>query len=296
MKRLVPLLVLAALAGCSASETPQTSQASDTSAAAYESADTPAGDAKDAAAKGDRTDTVKVSLPQLSYSYALGFVLPSDRLADVQDAHRRLCEEMGPARCQLLAFERDDGQDKTGDAMTKLRVATNEAHRFSDALGKTASDAGGRATGTKVSTDDVSKQIVDTRARIAQREILVARLTEVLRTRSGKVSEMVEAERSVAAAQEELDQAKAWLSELQGRVAMSDFEIHYSAIAPATNSGSVAGQLTEAGQGSFAGFLLGVRTLLTLAIYLLPWALLALPVVLVVLVVRRLRRRPGAAA
>lgn len=287
--RLVPLLlVAAALAGCSASENAQTTRASDSAA---DMAQPAPGEAAGGAGKEGQADTVKVNLPQLAYRYSLGFMLPTDKLAAVQDAHRRLCEEMGTARCQLLAFERDDGQDRTGDAMTRLRVATSEAHRFSDALGKAASDAGGRATGTKVSTDDVSKQIVDTKARIAQRELLVTRLTEVLRTRSGKVSELVEAERSVAAAQEELDKARAWLTELQGRVAMSDFEIRYSAIAPATNSGSVAGQLTEAGQGSFASFLIGVRALLTLAIYLLPWVLLAIPVVLLV---RRARRTNAA--
>lgn len=289
MKRLIPLLLLGgALAGCSADDNGQGSKSDAAVQEMTQPASDTAGDAKGAAA-----DKVKVSLPQLAYSYSLGYLLPTDKLGAVQDAHRRLCEEMGPARCQLLAFERDDSQDKTGDAMTKLRVATSEAHRFSDALGKAAADAGGRATGTKVSTDDVSKQIVDTKARIAQRELLVARLTEVLRTRSGKVSELVEAERSVAAAQEELDQARGWLTELQGRVAMSDFEIRYSAIAPATNSGSVAGQLTEAGQGSFASFLIGIRTLLTLAIYLLPWVLLAIPVVLLV---RRKRTRPAEAA
>jgi len=293
MKRLVPLLLLAgALAACSAAENSQTTQASDSAAETAQPASEAAGDAKDGAS-GGAAEKVKVSLPQLAYSYSLGYLLPTDRLASVQDTHRRLCEEMGPARCQLLAFERDDSQDQTGDAFTKLRVVTSEAHRFSDELGRAAADAGGRATGTKVSTDDVSKQIVDTKARIAQRELLVARLTEVLRTRSGKVSELVEAERSVASAQEELDQAKGWLTELQGRVAMSDFEIRYSAIAPATNSGSVAGQLTEAGQGSFASFLIGVRTLLTLAIYLLPWVLLAIPVVLLV---RRKRARPAEAA
>lgn len=289
MKRLIPLLLLGgALTGCSAADNGQTGQRDVSAQEMTQPASEASGDAK-----GPTADKVKVSLPQLAYSYSLGYLLPTDKLSAVQDVHRRLCEDMGPARCQLLAFERDDSQDKTGDALTKLRVATNEANRFSDALGKAAADAGGRATGTKVSTDDVSKQIVDTKARIAQRELLVARLTEVLRTRSGKVSELVEAERSVAAAQEELDQARGWLTELQGRVAMSDFEIRYSAIAPATNSGSVAGQLTEAGQGSFASFLIGVRALLTLAIYLLPWVLLAIPVVLLV---RRKRGKPAETA
>ena len=276
--RLIPLLLaLTPLAGCSGADRGQTTDIQDTAAQLAESSDPAQGDAK-----AGKPDTVKVKLPQLAYSYALGFVLPSDKLGALQDGHRALCERMGPARCQLLAFERDDSQDHSGDALTRMRVATSEAHRFADALNRSAADAGGRATSNKVSTDDVSKQIVDTKARIAQRELLVARLTEVLRTRSGKVSELVEAERSVAAAQEELDQARGWLAELQGRVAMSDFEIRYSAIAPAANSGSVAGQLGEAGEASMASFLIGVRGLLTLAIYLLPWALLAFPVVLLI--------------
>ncbi|WP_163103853.1 DUF4349 domain-containing protein, partial [Acinetobacter baumannii] len=74
------------------------------------------------------------------------------------------------------------------------------------------------------------KDLVDTSARIRQREILVARLTEMLRGRQGRVSELVEAERSVAQAQEELDRAKGWMGQLQGRVTYSDFTIAYTPV------------------------------------------------------------------
>ncbi|MDT8757501.1 DUF4349 domain-containing protein [Sphingomonas psychrotolerans] len=72
---------------------------------------------------------------------------------------------------------------------------------------------GGRAAETTITADDVSKDVVDTEARIRQREILVTRLTDMLRNRQGRVSELAEAERSVAVAQEELDQAKGWRRE-----------------------------------------------------------------------------------
>lgn len=282
--RLVSLLLACtAIAGCSPSENTATTAQGSSAADMAASAEQPAsGD------KADQPDKLKVSLPQLAYSYTLSFVVPGDRLGGVQDMHRALCDRMGAARCQLVAFERDDSQDQRGGAFTKLRVAASEAHGFSDALAKSVGDAGGRATGNRIGTEDVSKQIVDTKARIAQRELLVQRLTEVLRTRSGKVSELVEAERSVAQAQEELDQARGWLAELQGRVAMSDFEIHYTAVAPSASSSGVAGQLGDAGSASLATFVIGLRSLLTFAIYLLPWALLALPVVLLI---RRARRR-----
>jgi phosphoribosylformylglycinamidine (FGAM) synthase PurS component len=233
-------------------------------------------------------EPVKVSVPQLAYAYKLSYLLPGDKVAAAQEAHRALCDRLGPTRCQMLALERGNGEDVHAKATLKLRVASAEARNFSDTLTRTVAQAGGRSVGANVTAEDVSKQIVDVQARIRQRELLVARLTEILRTRTGKVSELVEAERSVAQAQEELDQAKGWLAELQGRVAMSDFEISYSAVAATASTGSVGDQLSDAVSGSASGFLIGLRALLTLLIYLAPWALLAVPLALLF---RRLPRR-----
>jgi hypothetical protein len=199
---------------------------------------------------------------------------------------------MGPTRCQLLSLTRRAADDLQGEAVLKLRVASADARGFGDTLSKLVADAGGRTVETSISADDVSKEIVDTEARIRQRELLVARLTDILRARNGKVAELVEAERSVATAQEELDQAKGWLTELRNRVAMSEFAITYAAIAPQASPRVAGNQLGEATQGSGAAFLLGLRTLLILLIYLAPWALLALPVAWLV---RRRLSRPGSA-
>jgi hypothetical protein len=273
------------LAGCSASENPQKAASGSSpaeSAAALapgeRRATGPASDPKSATG----AEPLKISLPQLAYSYALGFVLASDKIAAAQDAHRTLCEQLGASRCQLLALQRDGGTDRSGDATLKLRVATADAKMFSDSLTRVVTQAGGRAEAANVVGEDVSKQMVDTSARIRQRELLVARLTEILRTRNGSVAQLVEAERSVAQAQEELDQAKAWLAELQGRVAMSDFEIRYTAVAPSASPGSTASLLGEAVTGSGATFLIGLRGLLTILIYLLPWVVVAGGVALLV--------------
>jgi hypothetical protein len=278
----------AMIGGCSKSASDSQSTSATMDAAAPDTA--AASRAKEPGADG--AAPLEVKLPQLAYAYKLGFRLPSDRIAHAQEAHRGLCEKLGPARCQLLALERGSADGSQGDATLRLRVAS--AKGFSESVAKVVADAGGRASDTNVAAEDVSKQMVDAEARIRQRELLVARLTEILRNRTGKVAELVEAERSVAEAQEELDKAKAWLAELRGRVAMSDFEIRYSAVAPSVSPGSTGAQLSEAVSGSGASFVIGLRALLTLAIYLLPWALLLVPVVLVV---RRLRRkRDGGAA
>lgn len=301
MRFFVPLAAAAALTACSASETSTPGQP-DSTVAEFAPQESAASErtASDVASppsqvtqtgKSDTPTRVPITIPKLAYAYALTYLLPGDKIAATQDAHRDLCEEMGPARCQLLALERGVGNEQSSNASLKLRVASSEARRFQILLEHDVTQAGGRTENAKIATDEVSKQIVDTEARIRQRELLVARLTETLRTRNGKVPDLVAAERSVTQAQEELDQARGWLSELRGRVAMSEFDIRYGAIAPSATTEGVGAQLSEAVQGSGAVFLIGLRFVLSLLIYLLPWVLLA---AVPVLLIRRFgKRRPA---
>ncbi|MDV3456926.1 DUF4349 domain-containing protein [Sphingomonas sp. HF-S4] len=220
-------------------------------------------------------DPIAVSVPQLAYAYRLGFRLAGPRIADAQQAHLALCRDAGPARCQLIAMRNGNSDEGYANANLQLRVASSIAQRFRDDLARTIAAAGGRAVETTITADDVSKDMVDTEARIRQREILVARLTGMLRNRQGRVAELVEAERSVAAAQEELDQAKGWLGQLRTRVAMSQFTITYTpatAIEPTPREPS--GRLGDAVVASAAAVYAVGRNLLIVLIFLTPWALI----------------------
>lgn len=291
MRLIVPIAIAATLAACSEAGGPGQHGQTAPSEVVSDSADAEMAAPQSAAAdagKAGAPPKLPVSLPKLTYAYALSYLLPGDKIAATQDAHRDMCEEMGPTRCQLLALERGIGEEQSARAMLKLRVATAEARRFQVLLDHDVTEAGGRTENAKIATDEVSKQMVDTEARIRQRELLVARLTEALRNRKGKPAELVDAERSVTQAQEELDQARSWLGELRGRVAMSEFDIRYGAIAPSATAQGLGGRLGEAAQGSGATFLIGLNALLSLLIYLLPWLLLlGLPV----LGLRALRKR-----
>ncbi len=220
---------------------------------------------------------IPVAVPQIAYSFTLGYRLPAAAIAGAQQAHIDLCNRLGP-RCQLVAMQRASGDDGTQSAHLKLRVASAVAQQISSDLTAAVGKAGGRAVDTQISAEDVSKDLVDTDARLRQREILVGRLTDMLRGRQGKVGELVEAERSVAQAQEELDQAKGWLSELRRRVAYSDFSISYAPVtapvAAPTRQGFL-GQIGDAIAQSGAAVAGTARTLLLLVIYLAPWALIA---------------------
>jgi hypothetical protein len=270
LRRALPLIVLACLGGCDKASPPDAVTA-DTASAPEQFAAAPTG--SDQTAKEAGTAPLAVSVPQIAYVYDLGFVLPEAAIGRVQAAHVSLCDRLGPARCQVLGLERQAGDAGTSAATLKLRVATADARRFEHDAEHAVGSSGGRTTATSIAAEDVSKQISDTQARLAQRELLVQRLTEILRTRQGKVGDLVEAERSVAAAQEEVDQARSWLTELQGRVAMSTFNLSYSATAP--SSRNVPARLGESITASASAFVFGLSALLTLAIYLLHWAVVA---------------------
>lgn len=226
-----------------------------------------------AGAKPGAPAAIAVSVPKMAYSYKYAFVLPGTSIAKAQQAHIALCDQLGAARCQVLALDNRTADASISQATLKIRVESALARQFGAALEKAVSGAGGRAVSQSIAAEDVSKALSDTQARLRQREMLVERLTEVLRTRKGSVAELVEAERSVAAAQEEIDQARSWLAELQGRVAMSTIDIEYSAAAAA--SGHVGNGIGDTFIASASAFLIGVGAILRLLIFLAPWLILA---------------------
>lgn len=270
LRRALPLIALACLAGCSKSSNSGSAPMADVASAPEDLA---APSTSGQTAKEAGTTPLKVSVPQIAYVYELGFVLPESAIGRAQAAHVALCDRLGPARCQVLALDRRAGDAGTSAAMLKLRVASTDARRFEAEVQHAIGQAGGRTASTSIEAEDVSKDISDTEARLRQRELLVQRLTDILRTRQGKVAELVEAERSVAAAQEEVDQARSWLAELQGRVAMSTFNLSYSATGP--SSRNVPVRLGESVAASTSAFVFGLSRLLILAIYLFPWAVVA---------------------
>ena len=190
------------------------------------------------------TEAIPVSLPQLAYAYDFLFALPGEDLRKLQRQHASLCEQQGPASCQIAGMST---QGETGDEMTgelQLLVATRHARAFGALLEDEAESVGAEQRTANIATEEVSKQLVDTEARLASRLELRDRLREVLRTRRGTVQELIEAERGVAAVNEEIDQARAWLAETEGRVAMSRMTVRYESATPV--GGDVLGPVKAA--------------------------------------------------
>jgi len=240
---LAPISLLA-LAACSMEEDAAdnsgvVSQSVSTEPAAADAAVDAAEDAAAAAAPPEAiggTDIphadIPVSLPKLAYAFDYGFRLAGDAIAPLQQQHADMCEAQGPYVCRIVSMTRTGEDEDEIQGQLQLAVASDKARGFGALLTASAEAADAEAFRANITGEDMSKSLVDTEARLRSRIALRDRLMEVLETRRGKVEELVEAERQVAAVNEEIDQAQSWLREQQGRVAFSTMTLTYESATP----------------------------------------------------------------
>jgi hypothetical protein len=269
-----PLIILGIglyLTGCSSE---QSSQTPAVESAMYDVSAEPPGIAAAPKAANPATPIIAAA-PQIAYEYSYGFRLPTEALAKVQTKHVALCDSLGVARCRVIDMKRSAGEGDYASGSLQLAVASSIARPFGARLSEAAGEEGGTLADSGITAEDLSKQIVDTEARLRQRTLLATRLTELLATRKGSVAELVEAERAVAQVQEEIDQARSWLAQMRGRVAMSKISVSYSSASPA--GGGFAEPIREVLGRASAILGISVAALITLVVGLGPWvALIAL--------------------
>jgi len=233
-----------------------------TGPAAEESSSSPASaNVQDNSKSLPALDKLPVSLPQLAYVYDYRWQMPAADIGPLQRRHASLCEQQGPAICQIVGMTKSGEAEGEVAGELQMSVATRQARAFGALLEDEAQDAGAKQIAAEIASEELSKELVDTEARLKTRIALRDRLLEVLRTRKGKLEDLIEAERSVAAVNEEIDQARSWMKEMQGRVAYSRVNVRYETGGAATRDflAPVKGALSSV--GSILGFIAAVLIL-----------------------------------
>jgi hypothetical protein len=242
---------------------------------ALDTAADPLSAAVDASGPSAASKAIAVSVPQIAYTYSLTFRLAADEIARVQQAHVALCDKLGIARCHIVTMTQSGGEHGDASGNLVLMVDARAARAFGNQLVDVATKAGGDTVDRGIEAEDLSKQIVETEARIRAKQALADRLLEVLRTHKGGVADLVNAERALADVQEEIDTAKSELADAQGRVQLSTYKIDYAA---ETHFDSrAAGPLGSAWSQLGNVFGASLATLILLVGALLPWLLVAVP-------------------
>lgn len=225
----------------------------------------------------------------LAYSYAVGLEIPSQRLAGVMDRHVQACQSAGPRLCQLIGSNLSGDPDSYMRGYVSLRGEPTWLRTFMDGLEAQADEAGGRIKSQTTSTEDLTRQIVDTEARLRAQTALRDRLQELLRSRPGRLADLLEVERELARVQGEIDAVQSNLAVMRTRVAMSELTLNYE-----SSPRPVGSDTLEPLRHAFANFLgivvAGFAAIITIIAALIPIAVVVLPIIWLVL---RWRKRRG---
>lgn len=300
------LVLVAVLGGCGqASQAPsQTTQTAtggyavadrgiDSEERAAAPADAPAPPPTHATAGADQhqaSPSAPASTLYLAYAYQIGLEIPSARLAGVMDAHVHACQQAGPRFCQLVGASRSGDPESAMQGNVDIRGEPNWLRTFMGGIGAQASAAGGRVLSQATTTEDLTRSIVDTEAHLRAETALRDRLQQLLQSRPGRLSDLLDVERELARVQGEIDATQSNLAVMQTRVDMSELTISYQS-APR----SVGSDTFEPLRQALAGFLrvavIGFAAIITIIAGLLPFAIVIVPIVWGILAWRRRRGR-----
>jgi len=287
MKRVLAVsAIVLALAACKkVDEAAQPASPNAASAAADASPAAPPGqtgsDASVDASNPAASDTAPPSTPdapQLAMAYTLGLVLPAEQVRPLMDSHQEACERAGPTQCQVLgAQSKADGKDRVSGELD-LRATPAWMRMFRDRAEADAKESGGHVADAGTEGDDLTGSIVDTeaaqRARAAERD----RLTELMRHKTRNLDQTLQVEQEITRVQGEMDQSDGELAAMKNRIAMQTLTVNYQSQAMVAPDG-VTAPLADAGRSFFANVFGVAAVLVTIASYLLPFGLIAAPIV-----------------
>ena len=240
---------------------------------------TPPADAAASAPTAATSAAASVVAPSIAYAYRFGLELPAEAATTLMAKHEQACIAAGASACQVIGSNSSRiGRDSI-EASLEMRATPAYVARFRAALDGEAKGAGGRVAQQSVESEDLTRQLVDTEARMRAMETLRDRLQQLLATRSGPLEQLLQVERELARVQGELDATRSALAVMRARVQTSRLEVTYraagqlapdSALRPVTDALGQAAYLFMSTLGALIMLLAGALPLL-LVIAPLTW-------------------------
>ncbi|WP_423142593.1 DUF4349 domain-containing protein [Parablastomonas sp. CN1-191] len=257
---LVPVLAALVLAGCSKSS---------------DEGSTKPPAAADRKADGSRIGVTGGDGIAVTYQYSVR--IPASEVAGLQEEHARACEGLGPARCRIWGMTFSVIGDRSVAATLDLRLAPADARAFGRGAIDTATRRGGMLTDATIDSTDtrIATTAADAGSRDAERDrrALAARLAAATTPAERQsVQAMIE---EAEGRQEELGGQKA---DAAASLAAIPLSLHYTSgpVSPPLDRGPFLAAIDD-GWDNVVG---GLAAILLIVITLLPWAAMALAVVL----------------
>ena len=178
------------------------------------------------------SSSATLGVPLLAYDYKYGIEASARRIRVLVSKHAAECAAAGSQVCQMTGSNFDTADKGQLHAALFLRATPQWIAGFRSRLMSDATADGGRLLQATVTSEDLSRQIVDTEATTKAKTELRDRLLSVLASRPGKTADLVETEKALADLQEQLDAANSELGMMRQRVATSGLTIDYQTYDP----------------------------------------------------------------
>jgi len=230
----------------------------------------------------------------LAYSYSVGIELPARNVAALKDAHEAECRAAGPQLCLVLGGSvSGDGQDYMYGNLN-IRAEPQWLAQFRAGLAEDAEAANGRIASESTSTEDLTRSIVDTEARLAAQETLRERLLVLLERPTDEVDDLLAAERELARVQGDIDSARSQLAVMRARVNMSRLDLNYSSVTNPVSAGAFD-PVVDALRNFLRVLSGSLATVITIIAGAIPFVLILIPLIIITWrLFRRWRTRRGA--
>ena len=277
---LVPIAITLSLAACQRSVSDNYAEKASAPATLAMSQDSFAGGETPQDATPQRPQQPGQNTPagpvMLSYAYAMAIEAPLKNVPALVKAHEKACLAAGPQTCQVLGATNSSSGDDSMNAHLSLRAAPAWLTTFRIQIESDAKNSNGRVRSDSVTSEDLTRSIVDTTAQLNAQKTLRARLQELLASRPGKLSDLLEVERELARVQGAIDSQESELTIMRQRVSMSILEIDYQSETQAVASG-VFEPLVRAFKSVAGNIVVGFAAMVTIASAILPWLVVLIP-------------------
>lgn len=219
----------------------------------------------------------------LAYSYNYQIQAAADRARTLMARHRAACQAAGPTQCQVTSANQAASDEDAFNGSLVMRASPAWLDRFRAGIDGDAASVGGRVLSATTESEDLTRSIVDTEATVRAQTALRDRLQQLLATRQGELSDLLEVERELARVQGEIDARQSELAVMRTRVATSTITMNYGSRGVLARPG-VFQPVTDAMNGSLHVVAVSIAILISLVSALL------VPVLVIVLIVWAIRR------
>ncbi|MCR9270682.1 MAG: DUF4349 domain-containing protein [Hyphomonadaceae bacterium] len=209
----------------------------------------------------------------IAYSHNLGLTLPKGGVEPMMAAHTEACRAAGTATCIVINSNVYSQEEDYASGNLSIRATPDWITGFMGTVEADAESAGGEITQRSTRAEDLTRQIIDTGARLDAQKTLRGRLLGLLERRDGELGELLQIERELARVTGDIESIEAQLKTLRLRVSMSSLDINYQTKVPAF-SGSRENPLGQAFGDFFYNLSGAIAAVITAFAVGLPWILL----------------------